>query len=88
MRKPRYKETEIINALNEYEKGKSVNEICYELDISNATFYYWRRRYNGLRSNDLKRIKKLETENCRLKRIIANLSLKHELLRDLVSESI
>ncbi|WP_074243160.1 transposase [Chitinophaga niabensis] len=88
MRKSKYKETEIINALNEHERGKSINDICCELGISNATFYYWRRRYEDRRLNQLKRIRQLENENCRLKRIYANLSLKHALLKDLVSENI
>lgn len=82
MKKSRFTETQIVKAIQEHEAGKDAKEICRELGITTASFYKWRQRYGGLDVNELKRMKELEEENSRLKRMYANLSLVHEALKD------
>ncbi len=62
-------------------KGRDAKDICRELAITTAAFYKWRQRYGGLQVQELKRLKELEEENSRLKRMYANLSLVHEAIK-------
>jgi len=78
MKKSRYTETQIVKAIKEHEAGKSVQDICRELGVSNVTFYNWKQRYGGMEVSDVKKMKELEEENSRLKKMYANLSLLHE----------
>jgi putative transposase len=78
MKKSKYTETQIVKAIKENEAGKSVQDICRELGVSNVTFYAWRQRYGGMEVSDVKKMKELEEENSRLKKMFANLSLQHE----------
>ena len=82
MKKSKYTETQIVKAIKENEAGKSVQDICRELGVSNVTFYAWRQRYGGMEVSDVKKMKELEEENSRLKKMFANLSLQHEALKD------
>ena len=75
MKKSRYTETQIVKAIKEHEAGKSVQDICRELGVSNVTFYNWKQRYGGMEVSDVKKMKELEEENSRLKKMYANLSL-------------
>jgi putative transposase len=61
-------------------------KICREYGISRATFYNWKKRYGGMEASQLKRLKELEDENRRLKRMYADLSLDHELLKDVLGK--
>ena len=88
MKKSRFTETQIVKAIQEHEAGKDAKDICRELGITTASFYKWRQRYGGLDVNDLKRIKELEEENSRLKRMYANLSLVHEALKDAMAKKL
>jgi putative transposase len=88
MKKSRFTETQIVKAINEHEAGKDAKDICRELGITTASFYKWRQRYGGLDVNELKRIKELEEENSRLKRMYANLSLVHEALKDAMAKKL
>ena len=88
MKKSRFTETQIVKAIQEHEAGKDAKEICRELGITTASFYKWRQRYGGLDVNELKRIKELEEENSRLKRMYANLSLVHEALKDAMAKKL
>jgi putative transposase len=76
MKKTRFTETQIVSILNQQEAGRSVKEICREHGISDATFYNWKARYGGMEVSDVKKMKDLEDENARLKRIVANLTLE------------
>lgn len=87
MRKSRFTESQIIKVLKEVEGGRQVNEVCREYGISDATYYNWKAKYGGMEVSDIKRLKELEEENQRLKRMFADLSLKHETLRDIVEKS-
>ncbi len=86
MKKIKHSETEIISILKKQEQGMKVSEICREHGISDATFYNWKSRYGGLDVNELKRLKDLEYENSRLKKMFANLSLEHEALKDVLGK--
>jgi putative transposase len=84
MKKSRFSETQIISVLARHERGEKTRELCRELGISEATFYAWKAKYGGLSVSELKRIKELEAENARLKRMYADLSLVHEALKEAV----
>lgn len=88
MKKTRFTETQIVKAIKEHENGRTVLEICRELGISNATFYQWKQRYGGLEVRELSKLKELEEENSRLKRMFAELSLTHEALKDAIAKKL
>lgn len=86
MRKSRFTETQIVHLLKEYESGKAVEVICREAGISRQTFYKWKSKYSGLEVNELKRMRELEEENLRLKKMYADLSLDHSILKDVITK--
>lgn len=86
MRKTRFTETQIVSMLKEYEGGKNVELICRDAGISKATFYKWRSKYSGLEVNELARMRELEQENLRLKKMYADLSLDHMILKDVITK--
>ena len=88
MKRTRFTETQIVKAIQEHENGRDAKELCRELGVSTAAFYKWRQRYGGLDVNELKRVKELEDENNRLKRMYANLSLLHEAFKDAVAKKL
>jgi putative transposase len=88
MKKTRFTETQIVKAIQEHESGRDAKDLCRELGVSTAAFYKWRQRYGGLDVNELKRVKELEDENNRLKRMYSNLSLVHEALKDAVAKKL
>lgn len=88
MKKTRFTETQIVKAIKEHENGRNAQELCRELGISTAAFYKWRQRYGGLEVKELKRLKELEEENARLKRMYANLSLVHEVFKEAVEKKL
>ena len=71
MRKSRFSESQIVSILKENENGPQVKDICREHGISTACFYQWKAKYSGLEASDLKRLKELEDENRRLKKMYA-----------------
>lgn len=88
MRKTRFTEAQIVRAIKEHENGRDAKEICRELGVTTAAFYKWRQRYGGLEVNELKKMKDLEQENSRLKRMYAELSLVHHALKDAVEKKL
>lgn len=80
-----YEEDKIYRDSN---SGRKAEDICRELGITTAAFYKWRQRYGGMEVSDVKRMKELEEENSRLKRMYANLSLMHEALKDAVAKKL
>lgn len=86
MKKIKFSESQILAILKEQEQGLKVSEICRKHGISDATFYNWKNKYSGMTINELKRLKELEYENSRLKRMFANLSLENEALKDIVTK--
>ena len=86
MRKSRFSEAQIIAALRRQETGEKVRDICRDLSISEPTFYAWKAKYGGMSASELKRVKDLEVENARLKRMYADLSLVHDALKEAVAK--
>ena len=86
MKKKRYSEEQIIKAIKEHEAGTKVDELCRRLNISQGTFYNWRSKYAGLEVNEAKRLKELETENNKLKRLLAEKLLEVEAMKDVLSK--
>lgn len=83
MKKSRYTEEQIAYALKQAELGTPEAEVCRKMGISDATFYNWRTKYGGLSPSELRRMKQLEEENAKLKRLVADLSLDKAMLQDL-----
>ncbi len=73
MKKTRFTEEQIVGALKQAEAGMKVAEVCRQIGVSQHTFYYWRRKYGGLEVNEAKRLRELEAENAKLKKLVANL---------------
>lgn len=88
MKKRRFTEEQIIKILKEYEGGKKVSEICREHDISDATLYNWKNKYAGVQNSELRRLRELESENNKLKRIVADLNLENFALKDLIEKKL
>jgi len=82
MRKSRYSDAQILGILEQNEQGVSVNDLCREHGMSSAQFYKWRARYGGMDASMMKRLKELETENARLKRMYAEEKLKAEIRQE------
>lgn len=88
MKKSRFTESQIVSILNQQHTGQRVKEICREHGISYATFYKWKAKYGGMGVSELTRMKELEAENARLKRMYADLSLVHHALKDAVEKKL
>jgi len=86
MKKKRFTEAQIISILHQQEAGKSVKEISREQGISDATFYNWKAKYGGMQLSEVKRMKELEEENSRLKRIVANLTLENDAIKTVLEK--
>ena len=88
MKKSKFSESQIISILQRQERGEKTTTLCREIGISQATFYNWKAKYGGLSVSELKRIKELEAENARLKKMYADLSLVHDALKDAVAKKL
>ena len=84
--KKRYTEEQIIKTIKEHEAGAKVEDICRNLGISNGTFYNWRSKYAGLEVNEAKRLRELEAENNKLKKLLAEKLLENEAMKDVLSK--
>lgn len=85
MKRKRYTEEQIIKALKEQEVGRKVDDICREYGIAQSTFYKWKSRFGGMEVNDAKRLRELEAENNRLKKLLAESMLDNATLKDVLS---
>ena len=88
MKRSKFSDSQILQNLKEYESGKNVVDICRELSISKNTFYLWKKRYSGMDSELLRKYKELERENSALKRMYADLSLDHRILKDVIEKKL
>ena len=82
MKKSKFTESQIIKAIKENESGRRVEDISRELGINPGTFYNWRKKYSGMEISHLKRLKELESENAKLKRMYADQALQLEMAKD------
>jgi putative transposase len=89
MKKNRFTEEQIVKALREVETGgKKAVDQQRELGVSNATWYIWKRKYGGLDVNEVKRLREMEQENSKLKRMVANLMLENEAIKEVLSRAV
>ena len=88
MKKSKFSPSQIAQILKEFDGGKSVEEISREHGINRATFYSWRKRYGGMEASELKRIKQLEEENTKLKRMYADLALELDMAKYIIEKKL
>ena len=86
MKKSKFTDTQIISVLREVESGMKVEEVCRKCGISSATYYKWKSKFGGMDASELKRIRELEEENTKLKRMYADVSLENMAMKDLFSK--
>lgn len=87
MKRQRFTEEQIIGILKESEAGKKTDDICREYGIAKWTFYDWRKKYSGMTVSEAKKLKALEDENRKLKRIVADLTLQNVALKDVLGKN-
>jgi putative transposase len=88
MKKSQFTKQQIAFALQQAESGTAIAEICRKLGISEQTFYRWKKRYGGLMPSEVRKMRQLEDENGRLKRIVADLSLDKEMLQEVIRKKL
>ncbi len=89
MKKTRFTENQIINILKEGESGAmSVPELCRKHNVGQSTYYKWKSKYGGMQASDLSRMRELEAENAKLKKMFADVSLQNITLKDIVEKKL
>lgn len=88
MKRSKFTEQQIAFALKQAELGTSVEEVCRKIGISDATFYNWKKKYGGLVPSELRRLRQLEEENTKLRKLVADLSLDKVMLQDVLSKKL
>lgn len=86
MKHKRFSDEQIIGVLEEHEVGSKVDELCRRHGVSSATFYTWRKKYGGMEASDAKRLRELEAENAKLKRIVADQMLDMTAMKELLGK--
>jgi len=85
MKRSKFSESQIIGILKQGEAGMVLSDVCRQAGISEATFYRWRSKYGGMEASEAQRLRELEDENRKLKRLVADLSLDYVALKDALS---
>ncbi len=88
MKTSKFTEAQIAFILRQAEEGTAIGEVCRKAGISEATFYNWRKKYNGLTPPEMKRLRQLEEENGKLKKIVGDLSLDKAMLQDVIRRNV
>ena len=88
MKTTQFTETQIVSMLKQQEQGVKVSDIARTNGISDKTFYRWKSKYGGMEAHDLKRLKELEAENAKLKRMYTELALLNEALKDVIEKKL
>ena len=88
MKKSKFSETQIVTLLKQADSGIAVKDLCRQAGISPATYYLWKSKYGGMEASDLKRVKELEAENSKLKRMYAELALDNAAMKDLIAKKL
>jgi len=86
MKKSRFTDSQILAILKQAENGAPVTELCREHGMSSAAFYKWRSKYGGMDASMMARMKELEQENARLKRMYADVQLRHDVLQEALAK--
>jgi putative transposase len=86
MKKSRFSEAQILGILKEHESGVGTTELLRKHGISNATFYNWKKKYGGMELQEIKRLRQLEEENSKLKRMYADVSMECDALKNLIAK--
>ncbi|MBM3430454.1 MAG: transposase [Bacteroidetes bacterium] len=88
MKNSKFTESKIVSILKLQDADMSVSEICRQHGISQPTFFNWKKKYSGMDATNLKRLKELEAENSRLKKMYADVSLQRDALKDLIEKKL
>lgn len=88
MRKSKFSETQIVSILKQADAGMPVKDLCRQAGISVATYYQWKSKFGGMEASELKRVRELEEENSRLKRLYADVSLENSAMKDLIAKKL
>jgi putative transposase len=88
MRKSKFSEKQIIEVLRDIEAGAPVVDTLRERGVSKDTYYKWKRRYSGMKQNDIKKLRGLEKENAKLKKMYADMALMNEALKDVIEKKL
>ena len=88
MKRSKFTESQIMFALRQNESGLKTEEVCRKMGVSEATFYNWKKKYSGLGVSELRRLRQLEEENSKLKKIVADLSLDKQMLQDVLKKKL
>ena len=88
MKKSRFSQEQISHALRQVESGATAVEVCRRLGVTEQTFYRWKRSYAGMGISELRRLKQLEHENSKLKRLVADLSLDKHMLQEVITKKL
>ncbi|RKD19594.1 transposase [Pelobium manganitolerans] len=88
MKKSKFSPVQVAGILKEFENGKDVETISREHGVSRATFYKWRQRYGGMEASELKKVKALEEENAKLKRMYADLALELDMAKHVIEKKL
>lgn len=88
MKRSRFSETQIVGILKEADAGMPVKEICRKYGVSDSAYYNWKKKCGGLGVSEVRRLRELEAENAKLKRMYAELSLENDALKELISKKL
>ena len=88
MKKSRFTEQQIIGILKQADAGVKVQDLCRQHGISDATYYKWKSKYGGMEASDIKRLREVEAENSKLKRMFADMALENRALKDLIEKKL
>ncbi|BDU18134.1 transposase [Lysobacter auxotrophicus] len=88
MRTSKFTEGQIVSILKQADAGVPVKDLCRQAGISTATYYQWKSKYGGLEASELRRVKELEAENAKLKRMYAEMALDNAALKDLIAKKL
>jgi putative transposase len=88
MKKSKFSEPQIVAVLKQGDAGVPIKDLCRQAGISTATYYQWKSKYGGMDASDLKRVKELESENSRLKRMYADMALENAAMKELIAKKL
>jgi putative transposase len=88
MKQKRYSEEQIVYALKQAEAGQKISDLCRQMGVSEATFYNWRKKYDGLGVSELRELRQLREENQKLKQLVADLSLDKHMLQEIIAKKL